>query len=157
MPLQPNGLGPGEQVYTPVLTATTTSPTLGTGGTAVGGWQSITGSLIWWWAAFTLGESPDPGEGYYQVSLPRDPVSDPGRGVGDGVIQDISASAELRPVRAVCSTQLAVAMGGYSTRPFIMDISAPAAFMAALVSHEAPFTWAEGDVVNLTGTYQALG
>ncbi len=124
MPLQPNGLGPGEQVYTPVLTATTTSPTLGTGGTAVGGWQSITGSLIWWWAAFTLGESPDPGEGYYQVSLPRDPVSDPGRGVGDGVIQDISA---------------------------------PAAFMAALVSHEAPFTWAEGDVVNLTGTYQALG
>lgn len=157
MPLQSNGLGPGEEAYTPVLTATTTSPTLGTGGTAAGGWQRLGGSVIWWWAQIVFGESPDAGEGYYQVSLPRDPVSDPGRGVGDGVVQDISESAELRPARAVCSSTLAAAVGGYSTRPFIMDISAPAGFMAALVSHEAPFAWAEGDVINLTGTYQMLG
>lgn len=33
MPLQPNGLGPGEEPYTPVLTASTTNPSLGTRGT----------------------------------------------------------------------------------------------------------------------------
>lgn len=157
MPLQPNGLGSGEQAYTPVLTATTTDPDLGSGAQAVGGWQALGGGSLVFWALIVLGESPDPGEGYYQISLPFSPVSEPGRGVGDGIVQDISASGELRPVRAACSSQLAAAVEGIATRPFLLDISAPAAFMAALVSHEAPFTWDEGDVINVSGTYQTLG
>lgn len=92
MPLQPNGLGPGEEPYTPVLTASTTNPSLGTGGSAVGGWQRVSGSLIWWWL-----------------------------------------------------------------KPFIFDVSDAAGVMSLLVSHEAPFTWAEGDNINVSGIYQMLG
>lgn len=40
MPRQPNGAGPGEFLYTPELTATTTDPDLGTGGSATGGWAA---------------------------------------------------------------------------------------------------------------------
>lgn len=29
--------------------------------------------------------------------------------------------------------------------------------MSLLVSHEAPFTWAEGDNINVSGIYQMLG
>jgi len=157
MPLQPNGLGPGEEPYTPVLTASTTNPSLGTGGSAVGGWQRVTGSLIWWWAVITFGTSPDPGEGYYQVSVPQDPVREPGRVVGDGTILDVSNTLELRPVVAGCAADLAVAFGGAPSRPFLFDTSDPGGLMSALVSHEAPFTWAAGDTINVSGTYQMLG
>lgn len=33
----------------------------------------------------------------------------------------------------------------------------PGGLMSALVSHEAPFTWAAGDTINVSGTYQMLG
>lgn len=157
MPLQPNGLGPGEQLYTPVLTATTTNPDLGTGGSTAGGWQFVTGSLVWWWAVITFGSTPDPGEGYYQVSVPKDPVREPGRAAGDGTILDISNSLQIRPVRAGCAADLATAFGGDPSKPFLFDMSDPGGLMSSLVTHEAPFVWAVGDTINVSGIYQMLG
>lgn len=42
-------------------------------------------------------------------------------------------------------------------KPFIFDVSDAAGVMSLLVSHEAPFTWAEGDNINVSGIYQMLG
>lgn len=157
MPLQPNGLGSGEQAYTPILTATTTDPDLGSGGIARGGWQYVSGSLVWFWALIMFGEDPDPGEGIYQISLPHFPVENPGRAAGDGVILDSSASNEGRPVRAACSEELVSGLGGIAGRPFLVDVSDPAPFFTALVGAEAPFTFAELDQINISGIYQMLG
>lgn len=154
MPRQPNGAGPGEFLYTPELTATTTNPDLGTGGSATGGWRYVSDHLVFWWALIVFGTSPDPGEGYYQISLPVDPVTD-NRRMGDGAIIDASASSEIRPVAVICGSALATALSA-PDMPFIADMSAPAAITSALVGAAAPFTWASGDQINVTGLYQVL-
>lgn len=152
MPRQPNGAGPGEFLYTPQLTATTTDPDLGTGGSATGGWRYVSEHLVFWWALILFGTSPDPGAGYYQISLPVDPITD-NRGVGEGMIIDTSASSEVRPVRVCCASALATALSAPDL-PFIFDTSAPAAITSALVGAESPFTWAAVDQINVSGLYQ---
>lgn len=154
MPRQPNGAGPGEFLYTPELTATTTDPDLGTGGSATGGWRYVSDHLVFWWALIVFGTSPSAGEGYYQISLPVDPVTD-NRRLGDGAIIDASASSEIRPVAVICASALATALSA-PDMPFITDMSAPAAITSALVGAAAPFTWAAGDQINVTGLYQVL-
>lgn len=154
MPRQPSGAGPGETLYTPSLTATTTSPTLGTGGSATGGWRYVEGHLVFWWALIVFGTSPSAGEGYYQITLPVTPVTD-NRGVGDGMIVDSSASNEVRPVRVACASTLAAALS-VPDLPFIFDMSAPAGITSALIGAAAPFTWAAGDQINVTGLYQVV-
>lgn len=155
MPPQPNNLGPGETPYTPVLTATTTNPDLGTGGSATGGWHFVDSQLVWFWALFVFGSSPDPGSGYYQVSVPVPPVTD-NRRLGDGAVIDASASSEIRPVAVICASALAQALSVSAERAFLTDMSAPAGITAALVSDAAPFVWAEGDQINISGLYQIV-
>lgn len=70
------------------------------------------------------------------------------------MLVDASASSEIRPVRAGCAVPLAAALGTDPKRAFLLDVSTPAGIMAALVSHEAPFVWAAGDQINLSGLYQ---
>lgn len=153
MAVQPNGAGTGENAWTPELTATTTAPDLGTGGTASGGWRYVDGALVFWWALFVFGASPDPGSGKYQLALPVTPISS-NRPVAHGAVIDASASSEIRGVTAVVAPDLAAALSGEETSTFIMDTSTPAGIVAACIGDDAPFTWAEGDQINLCGIYQ---
>lgn len=58
--------------FAPTLSAVTTNPTLGTGGTAVGAYQQV-GKTVEWRATITIGTSPAAGSGDYSVSLPVPP------------------------------------------------------------------------------------
>lgn len=155
MALQPNGRGPGEELYVPTITATTTDPDLGAGATIEGGWQPV-GSLVWWWAHVILGTDPDPGSGYWIISLPKAPVSDPNRIVGDGSIVDASAEAtgQFRPVRVACAAALATALSVDEASAFLFDASGPSAVLTALIADDAPFVWAAGDSITVSGLYQ---
>lgn len=153
MPAQPNGAGPGEYAWTPTLTATTTAPTLGTGGSATGGWRYVDGALVFWWALFVFGSAADAGVGKYQLALPVAPITS-NRPVAHGAVIDGSASSEIRGVTALVAPALAAALSGVAASAFIVDTSTPAGIVDACIGDDKPFVWAEGDQINLCGIYQ---
>src|SRR5215208_3695550 len=55
--------------YTPVLTATTTNPSLGTGGALTGKYYKIF-DQVWIWGEFRFGVGAAIGSGTYQISIP---------------------------------------------------------------------------------------
>lgn len=62
--------GPEAQTYTPTFSATTTPPTLGTGGSTSGRYMRL-GDLVFVWISVTFGSSGvDAGSGTYTLSLP---------------------------------------------------------------------------------------
>lgn len=63
-------MGSPIQTYTPELTATTTNPTLGTGGVQLGWWTQAN-RIVAFWGRIRFGTSgTNPGSGFYRVSLP---------------------------------------------------------------------------------------
>lgn len=55
--------------YTPVLTASTTNPTLGSGGTLTGAYHQL-GKSIFWTVDLLFGTAPSAGSGNYWITLP---------------------------------------------------------------------------------------
>lgn len=79
--------------YTPVLTADTTSPTLGTGGTAVGAYTQI-GKTVFYNFRFTFGSSGvAAGSGLYRVSVPVVPAYTVGGSVAGSTLYMFDNSA----------------------------------------------------------------
>lgn len=142
-------LPPGLWVaYTPILTAVTSNPTLGTGSTQVGRFtrwgRTVTGTFFIKFG--TVGALP--GNGQYKVSLPQ-PRADlmPNESIryyGSGQITDASANLALA---------LLIRSDPDPTVMFLKVIT-PAAPVASLVnvSHLIPFAWAADDV--LTGNFE---
>jgi len=78
--------------YTPVLTATTTNPTLGTAGTISGAYSRIGGQVA---GTFTLvfGTTPSSGSGSYLVTVPAAANSQQPLGTVIGAARALDASA----------------------------------------------------------------
>lgn len=126
--------------YTPALTASTTSPTLGTGSTASGAYMQsqkwVTGR-----ATIQFGTSGTAaGTGTYYVSLPVNAAST-NTIMGKGSIFDSSA-ADHRPVIVVYQ----------SATTALLRYSGTTTYVAA---NNAPWTWAASDYIQIEFEYEA--
>lgn len=90
--------------YTPSLTASTTSPTLGTGSTATGRYKQV-GKIVTGWAKLTFGTSGiNAGTGIYRISLPIAAASADDQVCGAGILQDSSANTAYTIVPHIPNT-----------------------------------------------------
>ena len=125
-----------EATYTPVLTATTTNPDIGTGPTLVGLiW--VSGQRVDVWFEIVFGESPSVGSGNYEISLPAlypFASNNVNFAIGQGRILDQSASDETTTIIVANTVDNRVQLRS-------TENSAP-------VTHAAPYTLAESDIIN---------
>lgn len=126
--------------WTPALTASTTSPTLGTG-SAVSGYYKQIGKLVVYWARIQFGTAGvAAGTGDYRVSLPVTAAARSGAVFGQGFIFDDSAStAELCVARYQSTTTVDLIIGSATE----------------VVTNANPWTWAANDYITISGTYEA--
>lgn len=147
--------------YTPVLSATTTDPTLGTGAAQQGVYYQdpVTG-MVDAWARIVYGTSgTDPGSGTYLVSLPTAIDHSIGgvlttassMALGSGAVRDNSAtvSGSRQVVAQVGST--AGGTGGVG-QVFLGVYDGT----NSVVTHSGPFAWAASDVITLTLRYPGV-
>jgi hypothetical protein len=122
--------------WTPVLTASSSNPTLGSGGTITGRYVQI-GKLVIATANIIFGSSGvGAGSGTYQIDLP---VNSTGvTFMGSGRVFDSGGSVHgvAAPI-VTAADQMLVLYNG------------------AIVTHAVPWTWAANDVINLTISYEA--
>lgn len=137
--------------YTPELTVDTgTDPDLGADGEAVGSWHR-NGHLITFFARFLFsGTGVSAGSGSYLISVPFDAdasvmeVSTTAAGathIGIGFLRDNSATSNSVGCFPYFRTAAAVGMRLDGT--------------VGTVSSSAPFGWADGDRISISGTYIA--
>ena len=125
--------------YTPAWTATTTNPTIGNG-TITGAWMSV-GKLVHFRAKIVFGSTTTAGSGAYLFSLPATMSGGYGTNasIGVGSTFDTSAPAlQVWNVRRSSSTTVVLTQTTGTN-----------------VTNSGPFTWATGDEIELSGTYEA--
>lgn len=128
--------------YTPTLTAVTTNPTLGTGGSATGRHVRI-GNLMEVHATVVFGSSGvAAGSGAYRVALPV-ATQAAATILGTGMLYDSSAG-QMKHITAILSSSTTVAL-------YLGDAAA-AAFE---VTHANPWTWAANDQIWIKFSYEA--
>lgn len=132
----------GWAVYTPVLTAVTTNPSLGTNGEVAGKWLAI-GTLIVGHINVLFGSALAlPGLGAYRISLPLASVITH-TFLGSGMLFD-SSVAQVKQVSLIRATGTTAAL-------YLGDAAAG----LFEVSHAVPWTWGNNDQMWLTFSYEA--
>lgn len=124
--------------YVPILTASTTNPVLGTGGTLVGKYYRIF-DQIYTWGEFRFGTGASVGSGIYRVSLPfkaktlistNNPFDTP-LSVGNGIVFQVATDANRQPVN--------VQLG--SPDYLVFAVRMGTAGISRGVSHNIPIAW----------------
>lgn len=134
------GGGSAWSTYTPTWTAATTNPNIGNG-TRLGRYMQV-GKTVHFVAEITMGSTTTYGSGIWSVGLP--PVA------------ARTSPGQIALVRA-SDTSVGVAydgqavLGASSTTP---TVSAGNAWLNS-VQQGTPFTWANGDILRVFGTYEA--
>lgn len=138
-------LGSVVDTYTPALTSTGTTPTLGSGAVQ-DGMYAQQNHLAEVWFDIAFGSSMAAGTGFYQVSLPVniDPGAMDYMTVGSGIIYDDSGD-DPSPVSFVM----------LPGAPSVVRISALAVGGADWVTGSGPITWAVDDRIVGHLTYPA--
>ena len=143
-----------QQVYTPVLTATTSDPTLGSGSTAVGEyWRDPISGWVYGHFLITFGTSGvDAGSGMYVVSLPTPAIGfQAGNSIGRSdiwglwTIRDNSATAGSRQGLLV---RFSTSSGPGGVGQVVLSLLDGA---TTFVTNAAPFTWDASD--SIAGTF----
>ena len=125
------------QTYTPTWNAATTNPTLGNG-TLVGRYVQI-GKTVHCTISLTFGSSTSIGSGAYTFSLPVPASASQQLPVGGARLRDNSAPAyNMRTSYLLGSTSIAMASES-----------------GLNVGHNNPWTFATGDIINISMTYEA--
>jgi hypothetical protein len=138
--------------YTPVLTAVTTPPTLGTGSASVGGFYYKIFDQIYCWGFIRFGTGLTAGSGVYSITLPFKAKSlipasatlGAGPVIGNGYVWDDSAAAGRQAVSCQLRTNQSIMFG--------LRMNSGAA--AREVTHLAPITWAVDDGIKWAVRYQ---
>ena len=126
--------------WTPTWTATTTNPVIGNG--SLTGGYILAGKLCHFWAQITMGSTTTYGTGSWLLDMPTAPRNS--RWAFQGTARDTSASATYPFVGEQS--------GGIVLRALPTTAGNPLTSMSSTV----PFTWATGDGLFLSGTYEAL-
>lgn len=142
------------QSYTPILTAVTTNPTLGTAGFIRGFYYQIW-DQIWTWGEFRFGTaSINAGSGIYMVTLPFEANTLLGASVslgaapvvGNGLVWDNDAAGGRRPITSNLRTSTQLMFG------VPMDLG----LANREVQHNSPITWAINDGIIWSAKYQRV-
>lgn len=142
------------KTYTPVLTASTTNPILGTGGVLLGYYYEIF-NQIYTWGAFSFGTGFDRGVGSYDISIPFqakvtsivggalaiNPIP-----VGTGLVYDLSDTTQRQPVTANLRTSTLLTF----------QVRMGSAGASRRVGDFVPITFAQGDGIIWSARYQRL-
>lgn len=140
-------------LYTPVLSASVTAPTIGTGAGAIQGYYYKIFDQIWVWAYFRFGTGFNAGSGVYSMSLPFtaktlniQPNVTMGGGpiVGEGFVWDDSSSPARQPVSVQLRTTTTVQFGLRMTSGAVTRD----------MTNIAPITWAQDDSFKFFARYQ---
>jgi hypothetical protein len=128
------------QTYTPILTASTTNPVLGTSSTLVGMFYTLF-DQVFTWGEFRFGTGASVGSGIYEVTLPFRAKTLIGIGptggytsapsVGNGTVFDESADSGRQPVTTV--------LRSVDKLSFLVRMGTAGASRA--VSNNIPFAW----------------
>jgi hypothetical protein len=133
--------GPAWPTYIPVLTASSSNPTLGTGAIVNGSWTR-SGRKITVNGNFVLGTGATAGSGTYRISLPVTAKTlSGGYHVGSAFGNDTSA------VNGVDGISRIGAGGGWDKAELMLD--------NVLVTASNPIAWAATDIISFTITYEA--
>lgn len=129
--------------YTPTWTAATTDPAINNG--SLLGAFSAAGKLIQFWAQITMGSSTTYGAGSWSIGLPTAAVESTHSWLFSGVAKDTSSGGSF-PLfgERVAASRLQLR---------VLPSTAGNAFANA--SPASPFTWANTDVLFISGTYEA--
>lgn len=133
--------------FTPVLTASTTNPTLGTGSSRVGYYRYIGPKLVWFTVDITFGTSGvNAGSGIYSVSLPLPASASTILHSGNiyGSINDDSTGDNNVVSSGISSDLTHMTM-------YFWD---PTSISVQTVHNNAPFTWAANDAIQFSGIYE---
>lgn len=132
-----------QDTYTPVLTASSVNPTMGSGSSAFGRYMRI-GNFVVVWGQVVFGTSGvAAGTGDYRISLPVTAVLDVTPRVGMVILNDNSSGAAF-------SLGAAVIVNGQETY-FYMQRHGSSSFIGAGV----PWTWAASDDIAFVIAYPA--
>lgn len=131
--------------YTPSWTASTTNPTLGNG-TLVGRYMQA-GKYVTFSIVLTMGSTTTFGTGTYALSLPFTAGgATGGRFLMTGTGRDDSASSDFALTGIIAATTSSVSLRSMPTT---------AGNALAIVTQAVPTTWASGDIITISGTYEA--
>lgn len=140
------------QSYVPILTATTTPPVMGTGGTNFGFYYEIF-DQIYAFGEWTFGSGASRGAGTYEVTLPFKAKSLVTVGgsfitsppvVGNAQAYDASDATERQPLLTVLRSALTIAF----------SVRAGTAGSIRRVTESIPFTFNAGDGIMWSARYQ---
>lgn len=148
---QLTGLAAAWASYTPILTAATTNPTLGTGATQAGRYMRI-GKTVLFAAYIKLGTSGvAAGSGFYSISLPVGVANATVKYLVPVLLLDsssgtyVDATGQIEPGGTVITR---IRYGG--------GVGAIASTTSSTtVGDTTPWTWAAGDELIVTGVYEA--
>jgi hypothetical protein len=139
---------------TPAITGTTSDPALGTGATIQHEYNQV-GKTVDFWVRFVFGTGFDPGSGFWQITLPVAPISSPRLIDAEAMAIDSSDTYKIHDVKPVIDPQLATSVSGDAARLFLFSPGGLLGDASAVASATAPFAWDDGDIVNITGRYEA--
>jgi hypothetical protein len=138
--------GPADQAwtaYTPTLTASTTNPTNWT----QTGYYTTFGKTVFVKFRLTATASVTAGSGTYRIALPLAASTSLGGDVevGDINMYDSSAGSQIIGSVYISSSTPTIALFSYPTSLTALGV----------VTNAAPYTWASGDTIRGTFTYEA--
>lgn len=133
-----DAIAPAFTTYVPTLTATTTNPTLGTGATQTGRYRAH-GNLVFMEVGITFGTGATAGSGFYHIDLPL-PALSGSVAIGTVWLYD-SSTGDQRA--GLCR------LFGTSTIEMLVTVS------SVVVSNSGPWTWAVGDQILTSLTYES--
>lgn len=127
--------------YTPTWTASGTAPAIGNG--TLSGRYARVNKLVLMSMRFTAGSTTTYGTGSYSFSLPITAVGPLGVPIGGANILDSSASGRYLGTSFIATTTT------------LQVLTQAAAGVSATVGQTSPMTWASGDDLQISGTYEA--
>ena len=140
--------------YTPTLTASTTSPTLGTGSSATGYYKQI-GRMVHGYASIVWGSSGTAaGSGYYGLLLPVEPANRD-QAIGPGYLLDYDDQVRF----VVASAVVAVDLWAAATKKALIVTTNVAGEGFSTgdnpVGAATPWAWSANDKILLNFSYEA--
>lgn len=135
--------------YTPVLSATNTPPTLGTGDSRTGWWDRIGPNVIIGGAIVTFGfASMSPGDGTYQISLPVP---------ADTTVLTAGGGIGLETVVGSCIIRDASPTSGTNGDLYLLDANnVRMVTSGGHVNNDSPWVWAVNDSISILFSYRIV-
>lgn len=123
--------------YTPTWLGSSTNPSLGNG--SIDAAYTHIGKITFFRIRVTFGSTTNPGSGFWTFSLPATANGQVQDAIGQGNSFDTSAPARAGSTAVLASAGQVTALDDAGNR----------------IGASTPFTWANGDTISISGTYEA--